>query len=375
MVIGVSSSAVTGRSGNPLGRWFDDRKVRSKILIAVGAVAVAGIVAGFVGVSKLGAVYAAGDKVVTDNLVPAQRLADARIQVEIVRIAVRDIFIQNGAAMDAATQKMADADAALDADIAAYAPVAADPVSIEKFQTSWTAYRQARDATLVPAARTTNLPVFVKALAAVTPLATAVTDALAVAAKAEATQGQATAAAARTDYQTGRLEMILVLSIGILLALCLALYAARRIVMPLRQVSATIDAIVAGNLTATAGVYTRDEVGAMASALDAANARTRTTISAVADTANTLASSSEELSTTNRQVAAAAEQTGAQATAVAAAAEQVSGNVQTVAAGSEQMSASIPEIAQSSAAAARVADTAVHNPAEATPTRGQLGTT
>jgi len=65
MVSGAGSHAVAHRGGNPLGRWFDNRKIRSKIFIAVGAVAVAGMVAGFVGISKLGTVYRAGDRVVT----------------------------------------------------------------------------------------------------------------------------------------------------------------------------------------------------------------------------------------------------------------------------------------------------------------------
>ncbi|MET0495311.1 MAG: methyl-accepting chemotaxis protein [Actinoplanes sp.] len=373
MVSGVDSSAVTGRSGNPLGRWFDDRKVRSKILIAVGAVALAGVVAGFVGVSKLGTVYRAGDKVVTYNLVPAQSLADARIQLANLRVAVRDVFLMDGDAQAKALQQVADMDKIIDADIAAYEPVAADPVSIQQFQDGWVKYQQVRDEKALPAARSKDLAVFVQALSEVSLMSANLAALLATAAKVEQAQGRDTAATAKAAYQVGRLEVILVLVIGILLALGLALYAARRIVMPLRQVSAVIDAVAAGDLTATADVHSRDEVGAMATALDAANARTRATIGAVADTANTLASSSEELSTTNRQVATAAEETGAQATAVAAAAEEVSSNVQTVAAGSEEMSASIREISQSSAEAARVADTAVSNAAEATATVSQLG--
>ena len=140
MISNASPSVVTGRSGNPLGRWFDDRKVRSKILIAVGAVAIAGIVSGFVGVSKLDTVYRAADKVVTHNLVPAQHLADARIKIADMRTAIRDIFLMNGDAETKAKQRVADADTAIDADMTAYLPNAglsfliamnADPVARE----------------------------------------------------------------------------------------------------------------------------------------------------------------------------------------------------------------------------------------------------
>jgi len=373
MVSGVSPSTAVRQSGNPFGRWFDNRKIRSKILIAVGAVTLAAVTSGLIGIANLGTVYQAGDYVVTRNLIPAAYLADARVQVEKVRVAVRDLFLLTGEAAEKAAQKMAAADTAIDADMAEYQPVAADPASIRQFQADWANYKQARDATLVPAAGTKNLAAFVAALAVVAPLAVKAADDLGAAAKAEAAEGLATAARAKITYESGREEVILVLSIGILVALGLAMYAARRIVAPLHRVSEAINAVAAGDLTATAGVTSTEEIGAMAVALDRANARTRAAVGAVADTANSLASSSEELSTTNRQVATNAEETGRQATAVAAAAEEVSSNVQTVAAGSEEMSASIREIAHSSTEAARVADTAVNNAASATATVAQLG--
>ncbi len=373
MVSGGSSSTVTGRSGNPLGRWFDNRKIRSKILIAVAVVAIAGIVSAFVGVSTLASVYQAGDKVVGDDLLPTQSLADARIKIADMRTAIRDIFLMSGDAKARAKQRVTDDDMAIDADIAAYLPHAADPAIIRQFQADWAKYQQVRDATMIPAAQGTDLAAFIKTLVVVAPMSANAADLLAQAAKAGAAQSSAAAAVTKAEYQAARLEVFVVLGVGLLLSLGLAFYAARRIVTPLGRVSAAIDAVAAGNLTATAGVHTADEVGAMATALDAANARTRATIMAVAETATTVAASSEELSTTNGAVAAAAQETGAQATAVAAAAEEVSVNVQTVAAGSEQMSASIREIAQSSAEAARVADTAVTNAAQATATVGQLG--
>jgi len=370
----IATNPAARGSGNPLGRWFDNRKVGSKILIAVAAFALAGIGSAFIGISKLGSVYRAGDKVVTENLVPGAFLADARIKLGDVRVALRDQFLLAGAARDKAAQQMADADKAIDADIAAYRPFALDPVMIQQFQTDWVAYKQARDATVVPAAVSNDLATFVTALAGLVPLANKASDDLAAVAKTEAADGRNTAAQAKTTYESGRTEVIAVLSVGTLIALALALFAARRITAPLRRVSDAIDAVAAGNLTVTADVHTREEIGAMATALDRANARTRAAISAVAATANTLAASSNELSTTNRHVSTSAEETGAQATSVAAAAEEVSNNVQTVAAGSEEMSASIREIAHSAAEAARVADTAVSNAAEVTATVGQLGT-
>jgi methyl-accepting chemotaxis protein len=79
----------------------------------------------------------------------------------------------------------------------------------------------------------------------------------------------------------------------------------------------------------------------------------------IAQTAQTLASSSEELTALSQQMGSGASETAAQANVVSAASEQVSKNVQTVATGTEEMTASIREIAKNANEAARVATTAV----------------
>jgi len=75
--------------------------------------------------------------------------------------------------------------------------------------------------------------------------------------------------------------------------------------------------------------------------------------------AQTLASSSEELSAVSQQMAGNAEETATQANVVSAASEQVSKNVSSVASASEQMQSSIREISKHANEAARVAKNAV----------------
>jgi methyl-accepting chemotaxis protein len=79
----------------------------------------------------------------------------------------------------------------------------------------------------------------------------------------------------------------------------------------------------------------------------------------IAQTAQTLAASSEELTALSQMMGSGASETAAQANVVSAASEQISKNVQTVATGTEEMSASILEIAKNANDAARVATTAV----------------
>ena len=92
----------------------------------------------------------------------------------------------------------------------------------------------------------------------------------------------------------------------------------------------------------------------------------------VAETAQALASSSEQLTNISAQMSAGAEETSSQANVVSAAAEQVSKNVDTVATGAEELSASIKEISANTTEAAKVADEAVNVASSTTETMNKL---
>jgi methyl-accepting chemotaxis protein len=80
---------------------------------------------------------------------------------------------------------------------------------------------------------------------------------------------------------------------------------------------------------------------------------------ATAESASTLATSSEELTAVSQVMASTAEETAVQANVVSAASEQVSRNVASVASASEEMQASIREISKNANDSARVAKNAV----------------
>jgi len=142
---------------------------------------------------------------------------------------------------------------------------------------------------------------------------------------------------------------------------------------PLNGAVVVLGEVAAGNLTARLNHDIDDEVGKMATALNAALTSIGTTISAVGSNAQGLAAAAEELSALNVQMGANAEATSGQAGVVSDAASTVSRNVQTVAAGTEEMSASIKEIAKNATQAAHVATTAVQTADHANTTVAKLG--
>jgi len=120
-----------------------------------------------------------------------------------------------------------------------------------------------------------------------------------------------------------------------------------------------VNAAAQGDLTREVTVKGDDAIGRMGEGLARFFKDLRGSVSEIAGTAQTLGSSSEELTSVSHTMAGNAEETSAQANVVSAASEQISKNVQTVATGTEQMSASIKEIAQNANEAAKVAKTAV----------------
>ena len=180
-------------------------------------------------------------------------------------------------------------------------------------------------------------------------------------------------AAASSAYSSSRTLMFAVLLLGAALSIGLAVLVGRLIVGPLRKVSAVLARLADGDLTGSADVTSRDELGRMAASLDTATAALRTTIGGLATSASTLAGSAEELSATNNQISASAQQTSTQAAVVSGAAGQINASVATVAAGAEQMSASIHEIAQNASEAAGVAADAVRSADAANTTITALG--
>lgn len=134
-----------------------------------------------------------------------------------------------------------------------------------------------------------------------------------------------------------------------------------------------VSAAAKGDLTQEITVKGTDAVGQMGEGLSQFFKDLRKSISDIANTAQTLSSSSEELTSVSQTMAGNAEETSAQANVVSAASEEITRNVQTVATGTEQMSASIKEIAQNANDAAKVAKSAVDVAETTNKTVGKLG--
>jgi methyl-accepting chemotaxis protein len=170
-----------------------------------------------------------------------------------------------------------------------------------------------------------------------------------------------------------RRSMLIALVVGVLLAAGLVIVIARAIVRPLRRVRDVLDAVAAGDLTRSADVRGRDELGAMAGSLDTAIGKIRELLAEMTTVARSVGASGTALTglmtDIGRQAVASSQDSGSAADG----AGEVSRHVQTVAAGTEEMSVSIREIARNAEHAAGVATSGVQAVEATSTTVARLG--
>jgi methyl-accepting chemotaxis protein len=114
------------------------------------------------------------------------------------------------------------------------------------------------------------------------------------------------AANGKKTYDQSVLWISGVLVAGILLALMLSLWLSGLITKPLARVSAAMAGMARGDLTQNILVESRDEVGQMAQAVNAASSSVRDAVLAMAAGVKTLASSSQQLLNVSGRIATSA---------------------------------------------------------------------
>ncbi|WP_217616871.1 methyl-accepting chemotaxis protein [Cellulomonas sp. GbtcB1] len=358
--------------------WLGDRGVRARILAAVLLAAAVGALVGVVGLVALGSTNAATTAMYAENVVGLQQAATLRRAMVQMRLDVTNHALStDDAVMARFEDRIAASEAELREALAAYAALPLDDDSrdaLRDFEAALADYLEVRDGQLLVASRAHDTAAFAEARDTV---AQPIIDTMSASATALVEREESDAAAAvdraGADYRTSRTLVVVLLVTGTALALGLAALVARSIVRGLQRVQVVAAALEQGDLTVTSGLTSRDEVGRMGAALDAAVGTLRGVIGTIDRSSTALASAAEQMSASSGQIAASAEETAAQAGVVSAAAEQVSRNVQTVAAGSEQMGASIQEIARSASRAAEVAGRGVSAVGTTTATVDRLG--
>ncbi|MFI5896035.1 methyl-accepting chemotaxis protein [Actinoplanes sp. NPDC051513] len=353
-------------------RALTDRSVGTKIMIAVGIVAAFGAGDGLYALSSLGAT----NQQVKIGYVHEQELeaiADLRASVNRVWLSIDDYQLAGSDAERATDEAaLAESRSKIDGYASAYRafPISAEATAaIDEFDTHWARYDGMLPSEVLPAIEKgakvddTGLT---KAMDAVRADLTSLTG---ITVRAGAEQE----ASAEDRYQHTKWLVSGLLAVALLLGLALAAAIARLIVRPLSRCVAALQRIADGDLTARVEVSSADEVGQMATALNATTDSMAGMVGRIHTSSDLLAEASDELSAVSSQLSASAEETSVQVGAVSDSAELVSEGVRAVAAGAGEMGVSIREISDNANEAAVVAAEAARAAASTDASVARLG--
>ncbi|WP_030443440.1 methyl-accepting chemotaxis protein [Actinoplanes subtropicus] len=353
-------------------RLLTDRRVGTKIMIAVGLVAIFGAGDGLYAMASLGAT----NQQVKTGYSHEQELAaidDLQTSVNKVWLSLDDYQLSTAGDEHAADEATLTANRAKVGDYAkAYRgfPISAEAAAaITQFETDWQAYDTKLSTEVLPAIATGRR---VKAADLATDLDTVRND-LGSLSTVTVRAGADQETTAESRYQHTKLLVSLLLSTALLLGLALAYGVARLIVRSLRRCVDALHRISTGDLTARVRVDSADEVGQMAVALNSTVESMAGMVGRINVSCGLMAEASEELSTVSAELSATAEETSAQVGAVSESAERVSEGVRAVSAGAGEMGVSIREIANNANEAAVVAADAARAAASTDTSVARLG--
>ncbi|MEV6342881.1 methyl-accepting chemotaxis protein [Actinoplanes sp. NPDC051851] len=185
---------------------------------------------------------------------------------------------------------------------------------------------------------------------------------------------KATSAATAQNQLVSKVRWIVgsALVLGVLLLAVFGWFIARSILAPLQRAVDALRRVAQRDYTGDVPVKSRDEIGQMSEALNAAIGDIRTAIGDIAHGARSLTDASERLSAISVSVDASSEEASAQVGTVSDSSVLVSERVREAAQGAEQMTAAIREISGNTTTVAQIAQGAVSTAEETTSAMSKL---
>ncbi|MEU4238558.1 methyl-accepting chemotaxis protein [Actinoplanes sp. NPDC026619] len=363
-----------------------DRSLTIKTVIAAACVAVVALLVAILSINRMSTLNANLRDMKTDHVDTLQQVANVRGELGIMYRGMLIYYVASGTAAEkAAGQKsgraiISGADTALDAALTRYDQLTEGSTerqdSLAKFVESMKYYRALRDTVLFgePLAAGYTMPAAAQILPEFNKAEGSMGEAVTTMQQVEDTLSNEMLAKGTAAYNRARMITLIALLAGFFLAAVICVLVIRLIRNQLTTVSSALEAVAGGDLTIAAEVRSRDELGAMAAAVNRAREGLRTSVLALTHGADTLGSGTQRLTGITNRLAEQAREAADQAAVVANGAGDVSSSVQSAAAGSDQMGASIREIAENANNAAQVASSAVGVAQSTNDTVAKLGT-
>ena len=330
--------------------------LKAKLGAVFVALAVVIVVVGGLGATASLTVQQGEQELYEENVVPLTMLNEIQSNFQGSRVRANALLGAGFEMRNILREEIQERQVELEALVADYAPYAVGADFILAFETATAEFHEVTDSVYFDAAHNRDVELFGHLYSNVVyPVADRADLMLTEEAEAQAAAAAAEIDADQATANTLLMTLAIATVVGLLVGAVVFFRVTAKMVASIRDVAASAEALGEGDLTRRPTVTTRDEVGAMAAALGAAQDRLSELVQEVAHAADSVATASEELSAGSVQLVATVEESAAQSGSAATAAEEVATNVQTVATAAEQMGASIGEIASNAGEAATIA--------------------
>ncbi|SHH60915.1 methyl-accepting chemotaxis protein, partial [Jatrophihabitans endophyticus] len=312
-----STAAQSPSRASSATRWFADRGVKVKILAAVALGCLVAVIVGVLGIRSLGEVAGHGHDIYQENT--RQLASVGRMQASFLTLRLD----ARAAPLELTRARSQAAIDTMNADYTAFTKTLDDFLAMQPdedyvalagdLRTAGAKYIDIQRTVLAPLALAGDRAGWIDAnTAQVSPIGKSMMATLDKLVAAESAEAAHSDQQGRDTYHSQVVVAVVLLVVGIALALGLGYLVANAIARNARRVQSTTDALAAGDLNASAGLTSNDELGRMGASLDAALGRIREVMSTVVQNADALAGSAEELSATSAQIASSAEDTSRQ---------------------------------------------------------------
>jgi methyl-accepting chemotaxis protein len=128
-------------------------------------------------------------------------------------------------------------------------------------------------------------------------------------------------------YQTSTMVLIATISLGIILALGIGIFVASCITRPLKKAVTVLQEVSQGDFTTHLDVDTKDEVGMMATALNAAVVSMRDALIDVRGVADNVASASQQLAAASEEISSGAQEQASSLEETASSLEEITSTI------------------------------------------------
>ena len=328
--------------------------IRTKLYASYGVMVLAMIVIAIYGIFQLGNVNDMTTNIVSMNFPRVNTMTRIDVGISDYKgYALNHVIAQDKATQAAYEQKMAAARKEIDANLAKYHEMSTMKDKVEKLQGEWTDYANIVDKVIVESRNNNTDAAMVLALEAEKPFDALVQTILDL--------EQANTDAADKDLASGT-DMVQT-AVYIFIAMCLFMLVVSAIIAfkVSGYITGMLDKMIAGSnkmaegdfRDVPRGITTDDEFGAMANALVNMRQKVNVTLKKIAEGAQTVAASSEELTASADQSAQVVQNIAQSVTEVAAHNDKQTTAVDTVTNAVQKISASVQEISSN----ANIADT------------------